>query len=86
MSSKWFPRFMLGAKQRMGIIRKQNEALTVEQMMGCLQIAEDDLEKARTEGERKMIEELCCFVIIGFCVSLWGEEIPLTSLDGTLKF
>ncbi|KAL7530941.1 hypothetical protein ACHAXR_005111 [Thalassiosira sp. AJA248-18] len=27
-SSKWFPSLMLGAKRRMGIIRKQNEALT----------------------------------------------------------
>ncbi|KAL7530332.1 hypothetical protein ACHAXR_005039, partial [Thalassiosira sp. AJA248-18] len=60
--------------------------MMVDQMLAMLKLAEDDLDKARTEAERKMIEELCCFVIIGFCVSLRGEEVPLVSLEGLLKF
>ena len=33
-----------------------------------------------------MIEELISFVLIGFGVGLWGEEVPLVSLGGLLHF
>ena len=29
-ASRWFPRLILGAKRRMGVVMKQDEALTVE--------------------------------------------------------
>ena len=38
----WFQRFMLGAKKSMGVLRKQNEALTVRQLLAIIKIAKDD--------------------------------------------
>ena len=67
-SSRWFPRFMLGAKRRMGVMRKQNEALTVEQLMAICELAEKDWQAPKSESERKDIESFVAFVIIGFCI------------------
>ena len=39
-ASCWFPRFILGAKRRMGVVQKQDEALTVEQLLVICKIAE----------------------------------------------
>ena len=32
-ASRWFSRFMLGGKWRMGVVRRQDEALTVDQLL-----------------------------------------------------
>lgn len=85
-ASRWFGRFMLGAKRRMGIIRRQNEALTVPQLLALLALAEEDWQKSKIEVERKEIEELCCFCVIGFCLSFRGEEVPLTVIEGLIRF
>ena len=85
-ASKWFSRFMLGAKRRMGVIRRQNEALTVPQLLGILRIGEEDWQESRCEKERQEIEEVMSFVVIAFCVALRGEEVPLTTLDGMASY
>ena len=85
-SGRWFPRFMLGAKRRMGVIRKQNEALTVEQLLGLTELGECDYQKSTCENEKRDIENLLAFVIIGFCLSLRGEEVPLTCIEGLLTY
>ena len=38
--TKWFQRFVLGVKRRMGVVRKQDEAITSEQMMALLELGE----------------------------------------------
>ena len=38
-ASRWFSRFMLGAKRRMGVARRQDEALTVNQLLLIGEIA-----------------------------------------------
>ena len=37
---RWFSRFMLGAKRRLGVGRRQEEALTVDQLLLIGEIAE----------------------------------------------
>lgn len=86
LASKWFPRFMLGAKRRMGVIRKQDEALTVQQLLGMLELAEQDWQESNCQEERKEIEEVAAFTVISFCVALRGEETPMTSVDGLAEY
>ena len=44
-ASRWFARFMLGEKRRMGVVRRQDEATTVDQLMLIVEIAEEDWSK-----------------------------------------
>ena len=85
-ASRWFPRFMLGTKRRMGVCRKQNEAITVNQVMAVCEIAERDWSLSQSSAERKHIEEVVTFMVVGFCISLRGEEVPLIAIDGLIKF
>lgn len=36
--------------------------------------------------KRKGLDEIMCYIMIGFCCVLWGEEVPLTALNGLLHF
>ena len=44
----WFSRFMMGAKRRMGVMRRQYEALTVDQIILIGDIAEEDWSKSNS--------------------------------------
>ena len=70
----------------MGVHREQNEALTVEQLMAILDLGKEDWEKLKSEEEKKDIESVASFMIIGFCLSLRGEEVPLVVIEGILQF
>ncbi len=83
---RWFARMMLGAKRRMGVLRKQDEALSAEQLVKMCEVAETDWVKSKCEAEKKDIECLMAFCLIGFCISLRGEEVPLVVVDGLLQF
>ena len=85
-ASKWFGRFMLGAKRRMGVHRRQDEALPVDQLMAVAELAESDWQKSVSEEEKKEIESVMAFVVVGFCLSLRGEEVPLIVIEGLLEF
>ena len=39
---KWFSRFMRGARLRMGMVRRQNEALTLELVLRMRSVAEGE--------------------------------------------
>ena len=85
--SRWFTAFLLGAKKRMGVIRKQDEALTIKQLLTLLEIANEEWKAAEGQPEeRKRLEEIASFVCIGFCASLRGEEVPLVSIRGINEF
>mmetsp|Transcript_12985 Transcript_12985/g.19314 ORF Transcript_12985/g.19314 Transcript_12985/m.19314 type:complete len:514 (+) Transcript_12985:1584-3125(+) len=81
----WYKSFLLGAKKRMGMIRKQDEALTLAQLMVFLEVVEEEWSRASERKELKSLEEVAAFVCIGYCVSLRGEEVPLTSIKGLLE-
>ena len=60
--------------------------MTVEQLLAVCKIAEDDWRKSKSEAEKKDIESVISFMIIGFCISLRGEEVPLIVIEGMLAF
>ena len=50
----------------MGVVRKQDEALTVEQLLLVCEIAERDWNRSKYEEEKEEIESVISFLIIGF--------------------
>ena len=84
--SRWSERLLQGMKRRTGVFRKQDEPLTMAQLLGILEMGDADWQAARTTHEQKRIEELMCFLIVGFMLSLRGEEIPLTDLEGIVSY
>jgi len=84
--SRWFSAFMLGAKKRMGVVRKQNEALSSKQLLALLEIAEARWAELPEGPEKKRLEEVVAFICIGFSASLRGEEISLTSIQGMIEY
>ena len=84
--SRWFSAFLLGAKKRMGVIRKQNEALASKQLLAILEVAEESWLALPIGLERRKLEEVVAFVCIGFSASLRGEEISLTSIQGMIEY
>ena len=75
-----------GARLRMGMVRRQNEALTSELLLAMHRVAEEEWNGARTPGVREELEEVMAFMLIGFGAGLRGEEVPLTSMEGLLTF
>ena len=82
---EWFRRFMRGLELRMGVVRIQNEALTSRQVLGLMRLVHAEWVEAE-DGAREKLEELICYVLIGFGVGLRGEEVPLVSTEGLLHF
>ncbi len=70
----------------MGVIRKQNEALSSQQLLVLLEIAEARWRELPEGPEKKRLEEVAAFVCIGFSASLRGEEISLTSIQGMIEY
>ncbi|KAL7468881.1 hypothetical protein ACHAXS_009127 [Conticribra weissflogii] len=85
-AGRWFTRFMRGSKLRMGVIRRQNEALTPALIREICVMAEEDWLNMRHKRERKAIEEVVVFMLIEFGAALRGEEVPLVVMDGLLQF
>jgi hypothetical protein len=85
-SGKWFGRFMRGAHLRMGMIRKQNEALTSSLAMAVCEAAEARWKLATEEGVKEELEDTICFMLAAFGAGLRGEEVPLMSMEGLLTF
>jgi len=83
--TEWFHRFEEGYKRRMGIIKKQNEALMVHQLLVIAIIAEEDWSSTTDEDTKRDIENVMAFVIIGFMVTLRGEEVPLARIEGIAR-
>ena len=77
---------MEGAKLRMGEVWFQNEALTSAQVLGLSDMLDSAWKHSNQAGHKERLEELMCYVLIGFGAGLRGEEIPLISLKGLLFF
>jgi len=85
---KWFSRFMWGARLRMGMVRRQNEALSSKLVIRICAEAENLWTRARTDTKRLEMEDAVavCFMLFAFGAGLRGEEVPLVSLEGLLQF
>lgn len=85
--SLWYERFSRGAKLRIGVIRKQNYALTEEMVHRLLDVLDEAWWAAEENSQdRKEIAELACYVLATYCGGLRGEEVPLISLKGMLEY
>ncbi len=85
-SGKWFGQFMKGARMRMGIIHKQNEASTSALVMVVYAVAETRWHSTISDKLREELEDAVCFMLATFGAALRGEEVPLISMEGLLTF
>jgi hypothetical protein len=70
----------------MGMIRKQNKALTSKLALAICKAAEIKWHKATKAGTKEELEDTVCFMLIVFTAGLRGEEVPLLSMEGLLTF
>ena len=61
---------MRGARLRMGMIRKQNEALTSSLAMTVCEAAEARWNLATEEGVKEELEDTICFMLAAFGAGL----------------
>ncbi len=83
---KWFGRFMIGSCMRMGMICRQNEALTSALAMAVCAEAETQWHSPIGDNAREELEDMVVFILAAFGAGLRGEEVPLILLDGLLTF
>ena len=70
----------------MGMIRKQNKALTSELVIATCAEVETRWHSPIGDETREELDDVICFMLAAFGVGLRGEEVPLISLDGLLTF
>ena len=61
-----FSIFVLGGEWRMGVLIRQDEALTVDQLLLIGDIYEKDRVKSNSEEEEKELESMITFATISF--------------------
>ena len=83
---KWYGRFMRGARLRMGMVRKQNEALTSSVALAVCEVAESRWQLSSDEEMRENLEDTVCFMLAAMGAGLRGEEVPLLLMEGLLAF
>ena len=76
----WFGTFTRGSRLRMGMIKKQNEALTSVLAMAVCEAVEALWNLAMEEGVKEELEDIICFMLVAFGAGLRGEEVPLMSM------
>ena len=64
------------------MLRRKDEALTVDQLLLIGDIAEEDWSKSNSEEEKKELDSTIAFSKIDFCMSFQGEEVPLIVIEG----
>ncbi len=77
---------MRGARLRMGMIGKQNKALTSALALEVCKAAEARWNSATGEVAKEELEDTVCFMLAAFGAGLRGEEVPLLSMEGLLTF
>ena len=81
-----FSRFMLGEKRSMGVVIRQDEALTIDQILLISDISENDWLNSNSEKEKKELNSEIEFSKIAFCVSTQGDKVPLILIKGLNMF
>ena len=82
---------MSDMQKRMGDSVKQDEAISIEQMLALMEMFERDYEKVMKDKHRSndQVREVlfpALFAILAFCGALRGEEVPLMDLEATKEF
>ena len=81
---------MSGLHARIGDRRKRDAAISIEQMLAIQRLLEAEWHEANGQQDtavQRRVAETACFVLIGYCGSMRGFELPkalLTNLRHTL--
>jgi hypothetical protein len=91
VKSQWYERFMKGMHKRMGDSVKQDEAISIEQMLALMAMFEKDWEKVirdprRTPSRVREVLFPALFSVLSYCGALRGEEVPLMDFGATKEF
>jgi hypothetical protein len=80
-NSYWFKRFMQGSHRRMGDVWIPDRALTIDELLKCLELLEEDWQDYTHDAEAHLqIGLLASALCVGFSGGLRGEEIPRADL------
>ena len=63
----------------MGMVRRQNKALTSELVLRMCSVAEGEWRAAQNPARQIDVEDTDCFMLLGFGAGLRGEEVPLVN-------
>jgi hypothetical protein len=83
MYGEFFERFMRGMHKRMGEITRPDRALSLNIMLELQRLLEQEW---LNNGNDLMVAMEASFYLISFCCALRGEEVPLATLHGTIKY
>jgi hypothetical protein len=81
----WFCRFATGIHRRVGSVKKQDEAVTIDQLHVIEKILETRWRNAKKEVDMRIIARLGSWIFAGFCTGLRGEEQTRIEFAGTKK-
>jgi hypothetical protein len=83
--SFWFSRFMAGIHKRVGEIRRQDEALSIDVLMALNAALESRWLHSADLDVRRRVAEMGTWFNCGFCTGLRGEEMVRIEFAGTAK-
>jgi hypothetical protein len=81
----WFTRFLVGIHRRVGEIKKQDEAVTIDVLHVYERVLEVRWRPAKNEREKHDVARLGSWMLGGFCTGLRGEEQLRIEFAGTKK-
>lgn len=81
--TRWFGRFMVGIKRRVGEVTKQDEPISIEVLKKVEEILEERWAGTQCPDLRRSIALSGAWYMIGFCAGLRGEEMLIIELAGT---
>jgi hypothetical protein len=86
-NTEWFRRFMKGCHRGMGDIWMPDRPVTIQELLKCLDLLEDDWATFEKDGEGRLkTVNLACMLITGFCAALRGEEIIRADVGAIRKY
>ena len=85
--TKWFERFMKGARLKMGGIKRENIGLTEEMTRDLLELMSDCWEIKKDDQAKGKIAEVEVYLLCTICGGLRGDEVYLCwHYKGSLSF
>ena len=76
---------MTGILRRVGIDKRQDEVITIDVLHQCHKVLNLEWYRVNTLAAKRVIAEMGCWFICGFCTGLKGEEMLLIEYSGTAK-
>ncbi|KAL7580625.1 hypothetical protein ACA910_002141 [Epithemia clementina (nom. ined.)] len=86
-NTMWFKCFMDGSHERMGDIKIQDTALTIDVLLALQALLDESWTEAKNNGENELLFEISllgCALVDGFSAALQGEEFGHLRLNETI--